>query len=133
MLDVAVKNVSARKMRSTLCIIGVAICVFLIGIIAGLSNRLEVEITGDVASLSNKMYFQQKGAPYPPFGSSFNETIGNRILHRDDVRQDESTNTLFVVIEPAETPREAAKVFGVGLTPGREVAFTGDSDISLRK
>ncbi len=130
MFDIAIKNITAKKMRSSLCIIGVMICVFLIGTIEGLSNRMEEDIAGDIDNLNNKMYFQQKGAPYPPFGSSLNETIGNEILFRDDVNLDESTCILFSVIEPPENPREAAKVFGVGLTPGKEKVYLGDTQIS---
>jgi len=130
MLDIAFRNISAKKTRSVLCIIGVMICVFLIGTIEGLSNKLEVDIAGDVARLSNKMYFQQKGTPYPPFGSSLNESIGNEILSRDDIDPEESTNVLFVVIEPSENPRDVARVFGVGLIPGKENAYTADARIS---
>jgi putative ABC transport system permease protein len=130
MLDIALKNISARKMRSVLCIIGVMICVFLIGIIEGLSNRMEEDIAGDIDNLNNKMYFQQKGAPYPPFGSSLNESVGDQILARNDIDPDESTCILFSVIEPPANPREAAKVFGVGLEPGKEGAYLGDAQIS---
>jgi putative ABC transport system permease protein len=76
------------------------------------------------------MYFQQKGAPYPPFGSSLNESVGDQILSRNDIDLDESTCILFSVIEPPENPREVAKVFGVGLTPGKEEAYIGDARIS---
>lgn len=130
MLDVALKNISARKTRSALCIIGVMICVFLIGTIEGLSNRMEENIMGDIDNLNNKMYFQQKGAPYPPFGSSLSESIGNEILSRDDIDLDESTNILFSVIEPPEDPRSSARVFGVGLTPGKERAYIGNARVS---
>ena len=130
MLDIALKNISAKKTRSVLCIIGVMICVFLIGTIEGLSNKMEKDIAGDIDNLENKMYFQQKGAPYPPFGSSFNESIGDQILSRDDIDPDESTCILFSVIEPPENPRESAKVFGVGLTPGKEIAYLGDARVS---
>ena len=130
MLDIASKNISARKTRSGLCILGVMICVYLIGTMQGLSNQMEETVMGDVARLNDKMYLQQKGAMYPPFGSSLDERIGNEILSRDDIDPDESTNILFVVIEPAETPRDPAKVFGVGLTPGKEEAYLEDAQVS---
>ena len=130
MLDIASKNISARKTRSGLCILGVMICVYLIGTMQGLSNQMEETVMGDVARLNDKMYLQQKGAMYPPFGSSLDERIGDQILSRDDVNPDESTNILYVVIEPAETPRELAKVFGVGLTPGKEREYLEDAQIA---
>jgi putative ABC transport system permease protein len=130
MLDIAFKNISARKTRSGLCILGVMICVYLIGTMQGLSNQMEETVMGDVARSNDKLYLQQKGAMYPPFGSSLDERIGNAILSRDDINPDESTNILFVVIEPAETPRDLAKVFGVGLIPGKEKAYIGDAQIS---
>ena len=130
MVDIALKNISARRMRSGLCIVGVMICVYLIGTMQGLSNQMEETVMGDVARLNGKLYLQQKGATYPPFGSSLDEGIGNDILTRDDIDPDESTSILFVVIEPAETPRDPAKVFGVGLTPGKEEAYLEDAQVS---
>ncbi|MEN8115257.1 MAG: ABC transporter permease, partial [Actinomycetota bacterium] len=91
MLDVALKNITARKTRSGLTILGVLICVFLIGIISGLANGMEEDLAGDVATLGHKMYFQQKGAPYPPFGSTLNESITEQLLARDDIDASEST------------------------------------------
>ena len=130
MLVIASKNISARKTRSGLCILGVMICVYLIGTMQGLSNQMEETVMGDVARLNDKVYLQQKGATYPPFGSSLDERIGNEILSRDDIDPDESTNILFVLIEPAETPRDPAKVFGVGLAPGKEKAYLEDAQVS---
>jgi putative ABC transport system permease protein len=130
MIDIALKNISARKTRSGLCILGVMICVYLIGTIQGLSNQMEETVMGDVARLNDKMYLQQKGATYPPFGSSLDERIGDEILSRADVNPDESTNILFVVIEPADTPRDPAKVLGVGLTPGKEKAYLEETQVA---
>jgi putative ABC transport system permease protein len=127
MFDIAIKEIMARKVRSILCITGVLICVFLLSIIQGLSNRLEGTIAGDVARLGETMFFQQKGVPYPPFGSSFKEQAGIDVLNADGVNEDASTPILFVVIEPAENPRDAARVIGVGLTPGRERAYLADT------
>lgn len=130
MLDVALKNITARKMRSGLTILGVLICVFLIGIISGLANGMEEDLAGDVETLGDKMYFQQKGAPYPPFGSTLNESIADQLLTRDDVAVGKSTEILFSVVEPPENPRETARVLGVGLTPGRESVYVGDTQVS---
>jgi putative ABC transport system permease protein len=127
MLDVALKNITARKIRSGLTILGVLICVFLIGIISGLANGMEEDLAGNVATLGDKMYFQQKGAPYPPFGSTLNQRTSEQLLARDDVTGTESTIILFSVIEPPDNPRETARVFGVGLTPGRESVYLGDT------
>jgi putative ABC transport system permease protein len=127
MVDIAIKEITARKVRSTLCVTGVLICVFLLSIIQGLSNRLEATITGDIARLGDTMYLQQKGVPYPPFGSSFKEQAGTDVLSADGVDEDASTPILFVVIEPAENPRDAARVIGVGLTPGAEAAYLADT------
>lgn len=130
MFDIAVKEIMARKVRSTLCVAGVMICVFLLSTVQGLSNRLEVTISGDIARLGNTMYFQQKGAPYPPFGSSFKQQVGDEVLAADGVDEEASTPVLFVVIEPAENPRDAASVIGVGLTPGKEAAFLAGTAVA---
>jgi putative ABC transport system permease protein len=123
MFDIAIKEIFARKVRSVLCVTGVLICVFLLSIIQGLSNRLEGTIAGDIARMGDAMYLQQKGVPYPPFGSSIREQAAADVLSAEGVDEDASTPILFVVIEPAENPRDAARVIGVGLIPGRENAF----------
>jgi putative ABC transport system permease protein len=130
MFDIAIKEISARKVRSFLCVTGVLICVFLLSIIQGLSNRLEGTITGDIARLGDTMYLQQKGVPYPPMGSSFKEQTATEALKAEGVDGDASTPILFAVIEPAENPRDAARVIGVGITPGREAAFLVDTAVS---
>ncbi len=127
MIDIALKEISARKVRSSLCIAGVMICVFLLSTIQGLSNRLEVTIAGDIARLGDTMYFQQKGVPFPPFGSSFKQQAASEVLATDGVDEEASTPVLFAVIEPAENPRDAAQVIGVGITPGREAAYLADA------
>lgn len=127
MIDIAVKEIMARKVRSILCIAGVMICVFLLSTIQGLSNRLEGTIAGDIARMGDTMYFQQKGVPYPPFGSAFKEQTGTEVLKADGVDENASTPILFVVIEPAENPRDAARVIGVGLNPGAETAYLAET------
>jgi putative ABC transport system permease protein len=123
MVDIAIKEISARKVRSILCILGALICVFLLSILQGLSNRLEVTIAEDIARMGDAMYLHQKGVPYPPFGSSIREQAAADVLSAEGVDEDASTPILFVVIGPAENPRDAAQVIGVGLIPGRENAF----------
>lgn len=130
MLDIALRNITARPMRSGLTVLGVLVCVFLIGIVSGLANGMEEDLAGDVATLQGKMYFQQKGAPYPPFGSTLDQNVSEQLLDRDDVDASESSGILFSVVEPPENPRETARVFGVGLTPGREEIYVGDGEVA---
>lgn len=130
MLDIAVKEIMARKVRSALCVAGVMVCVFLITTVQGLTNMLGDTLAGDVARLDGTMYFQQKGAPYPPYGSSFQQQVGDQVLAFDGVDEAASTPILFVVIEPADNPRDTANVLGVALTPGKERAFLGDAVIA---
>ena len=127
MLDIALKNIFSKRTRSMLCIIGVMICVFLIGTMEGLSNRLLGEIEGEVANLNEKMYFQQKGTGYPPIGSNINLSMSEQVLSRNDIDPDQSMNILFVAIEPGERPTDPPKVLGVGLEPGKERLFTGNA------
>lgn len=110
-------------MHSALCITGVLVCVFLLSIIQGLSDRLEGTIAGDAARLGGTVYFQQKGVPFPPFGSSYKEQAAAEVMQADGVDEGASTPILFLVIEPADNPRDAARVIGVGITPGVADAF----------
>jgi putative ABC transport system permease protein len=133
MLDIALKNIYSKRTRSALCIIGVLICVFLIGTMEGLSNRLLNEIEGEVTNLNDKMYFQQKGTGYPPIGSNINISSGDQVLQRDDIDANQSMNILFIAIEPGERPMDPPEVLGVGLEPGKESLFTGNAKASKGK
>lgn len=129
MLDVAFKNLWARKTRSMLCILGVMVCVFLFNTVDGMLNNIKAEMTADLARYMGKIVLQQAGVGYPPFASSFDEEIAGAALDRDDLNLEESAPLLFLVIEPAQNPIEYARVIGVGIPPGKEGVYLAGTSV----
>lgn len=119
MLDIAFKDFKAKKSRAVMCIIGVMVCVLLIGIVNSVLYDMESGLKGDLGTVDGKLYFEKNGTNYPPARSVITENIGDQVLNRSEV-DPQSTKALFSYVE--------SKVAGhtvmiVGLTPGKEQAF----------
>ncbi len=127
MLDMALKNLWARKSRTILVILGVVVCVFLINTVAGMLSVMKGDVKRDLERQAGKMYLRQPGSGYTPFGSSIPEAIAREALADPRIDPAESTPLLLLVIVPASNPMDDADVAGVGITPGKERAYIGDT------
>lgn len=123
MIDLALANLWKRRLRSSLCILGIVVSVALITTVNGLVDQLYDEMHRDVDRLEGKVFLQQKGTGYPPFSSVLNESICDEALNRTDINNMESTPLLLIAIEPGANPRETAEVFAVGIQPGKEDVY----------
>lgn len=126
MLDVAFKDFKAKKGRAAMCIIGVMVCVLLIGTVNSVLYNMESGLKGDLGTINGKLYVEKNGTSYPPFGSILTEDMGNKVLNRSVVDPQKSTKALFTYLEGnvANHP-----VYVVGLTPGKEQAFIQNAKI----
>jgi len=127
MLDMAAKNIWARKSRSILVVLGVTVCVFLINTVDGMLSEMKAELERDLERNASRMYLRQSGSGYPPFGSILSETVVRDVLARPDIDPANTTPVLFLVLVSADNPRDNASVAGVGILPGTETAYIGDT------
>jgi len=127
MLDYAMKNLKARKTRTTLCILAIVVCVFLISTVDGMLSQMRSGFVGELSRYMGKVSLQQSGSGYPPFNSAMDEDVATKVLGRDDIIQNESTPLLLTVILPADNPMDVAGIYGVGIMPGREKAYLLDT------
>jgi len=123
MLDYALKNLRARKTRTTLCVLAIVVCVFLIATVDGMLSQMRDGFLGELTRHMGKASLQQSGSSYPPFNSTLNETIAVEVLKRNDIISGESTALLYIIVEPAIDPMSAAEVLGIGIEPGKEKAY----------
>ncbi len=123
MLDIALKNLWARKSRTALVVLGVVVCVFLINTVDGMLSEMNNSLKGDMARVAGKIYLRQSGSGYPPFASSLSEATAREALTTPGVDADESTPVLLLSLVPADNPMDLAEVIGVGVTPGKERAY----------
>jgi putative ABC transport system permease protein len=129
MLDIAFKDFKAKKSRALMCIIGVMVCVLLIGTVNNVLYEMENGLKGDLGTVSGKLYFEKNGTGFPPYGSILNEELGDQVLNRSEVNRDKSTKALFSMLEGSQTESGFSIVI-VGLTPGKEQAFIQNATVN---
>ncbi len=130
MLDIAFKDFKAKKSRAAMCIIGVMACVLLIGVVNIVMYEMQSGLKGDLGTVKGNLYFEQNGTSFPPAGSIIDESIGNEVLDRSEVDTQKSTKALFAPLQGSTTDSDESPAMVVGLTPGKEQAFIGNSTVN---
>jgi putative ABC transport system permease protein len=130
MLDVALKDFKAKKGRAIMCIIGVMACVLLIGVINMVLYDLQSGLKGDLGTVNGKLYFEQNGTAFPPAGSVISANLGDQVLNSSGVDNSKSTEALFAPLQGSITFSDSTPVMVVGLTPGKEQAFIGNTKVN---
>jgi len=127
MLDIAFKDFKAKKGRTAMCIIGVMVCVLLIGTVNLVLYEMESGLKGDLGTVNGQLYFEKNGTSFPPYASIIPQTTGDEVLKRAEVNQAKSTEALFA---PVQTGDNAQYTMIVGLTPGKEQAFLENATVN---
>ncbi len=128
-LDIAFKNLRARKTRSILCILAVMVSVFLNGTTLTMNKWMYETMTSELAKYMGKIFIQQEGAGYPPIDSSIRQEIADAILSRSNdlgLNSAESAPLLFIRIERGMMPFMPAKEMIIGIPPGKEKVLIGN-------
>jgi putative ABC transport system permease protein len=120
MLDIAFKDFKAKKGRAAMCIVGVMVCVLLIGTVNLVLYEMESGLKGDLGTVNGKLYFEKNGTSYPPAGSILTESLGNEVLDKSEVNKEASTKALF---SPVQNGNFTQYIMIVGVTPGKEQAY----------
>lgn len=130
MLDIAFKDFKAKKSRALMCIIGVMVCVLLIGTVNNVLYEMEAGLRGDLGTVNGKLYFEKNGTGYPPYASLISQDLGNEVLNRNEVDNDKSTLAIFSSIQDGSALETGFATIIVGLTPGKEQAFIQNATIN---
>jgi putative ABC transport system permease protein len=130
MLDIAFKDFKAKKCRAAMCIIGVMACVLLIGVVNIVMYEMVSGLKGDLGTVNGKLYFEQNGTSFPPAGSIIDESIGNNVLNQSVVDTQTSTKALFAPLQGSASDTGDSPTMVVGLTPGKEQAFIGNTTVN---
>lgn len=127
MLDIAFKDFKAKKGRTAMCIIGVMVCVLLIGTVNLVLYEMESGLKGDLGTVNGQLYFEKNGTSFPPYASIIPQTLGDEVLKRAEVDPAKSTEALFA---PIQTGESAQYTMIVGVTPGKEQAFLENATVN---
>ena len=123
MIPYAWRRLWERKARTSLTILGIAICVLTLSTVYGMLGSMQAERDLDEARFVDRLLLQPVGAGYPPFEGVLREESVNTTMERPDIVTDESTPLLLVVLEPPDNPMDIAGIVGIGILPGRERAL----------
>ncbi|HML06346.1 MAG TPA: FtsX-like permease family protein [Methanobacterium sp.] len=129
MLDIAFKDFKAKKSRAAMCIIGVMVCVLLIGVINIVMYEMQSSLKGDLGTVGENLYFEQNGTAYPPVGSVLTESLGDKIMNRSEVDASKSTEALFSPLRNGISSNGGMPTMVVGVTPGKEQAFIANTTV----
>ena len=128
MINIAFKNLMARRARSFLCVLAVMVSVFLNGSTATMNTWMYESVTAELARSMGKIYVQQGGSGYPPFDSTIPQEVADDIMGRPDLglNSAESTPLIFIRMERGMMPFMAAEAMVIGVPVGKEDVLMGD-------
>jgi putative ABC transport system permease protein len=127
MIDIAIKNLGTRKVRTFLCALAVLAGVFLVGVTLVMNDWMYGTMTAELAKYMGKIYVQQGESTYPPFDSTISLDTATAILERTDLGLNlaESTPLIFVRTERGMMPFLSAEKMVIGVPAGREAILIG--------
>ena len=127
MIDIAIKNLGTRKVRTFLCILAVLAGVFLVGVTLVMNDWMYGTMTAELAKYMGKIYVQQGESTYPPFDSTLSQDTATAILDRTDLGLNlaESAPLIFVRTERGMMPFIPAEKMVIGVPAGREAILIG--------
>ncbi len=127
MIDIAIRNLGVRKVRSALCVLAVVAGVFLVGATLVMNNWMYGQMTSELARYMGSVYVQQGGSSYPPIDSSLSQQTAAEILARRDLglNDSESAPLLFIRTERGMMPFMPAEAMVIGVPAGKEGALLG--------
>ncbi len=127
----ALNNISVRKLRTSLTVLGVAVCVQLFVVITSILNYTIKDLEQELAKYAGQMFVQvdtgvSTGEEFPPQTGSISLADSDAIIEAVAARIDpeRSTPVVFQVIGKPAYPNGPPQAMAVGLLPGREAAYT---------
>jgi putative ABC transport system permease protein len=134
MLDISLKNIWARKTRSILTILGVAVCIMLYLFMAGTVDMVKGNLGKEMAKYAGQIYVkspavsvQNGGVEFPPTASVIDSQTAERILEETPgIDRERSIPVLFKPLTGAVYPG-GPSTLAVGLPAGKEEVYIGKS------
>jgi putative ABC transport system permease protein len=132
LIDIAVKTLWRRKLRSLLTILGVAAAIQLFLMMTAILSYYDSDIQQQVAVFAGKVFVQRPmkavgaGEDFPSMNSSIAADAADSILALDGINREESSSVLFIPLVADIRPNMPPKYFIVGVEPGHETAFLGN-------
>jgi putative ABC transport system permease protein len=137
MLDIAFKNLWARKTRSILTVMGVAVCVMLYLFLVGTTGYVEGNMEKEIANYTGQIYVKSPavsgltGAEFPPVSSVIDSISVERVLEETPgIDKDKSIPILFRTLNREPYPG-GPRNLAVCLPAGKEAVYIGDTGAAM--
>jgi putative ABC transport system permease protein len=131
MLQLALKNLWQRRMRSLLTILGVAVGVQLYLAMSSVMASAESDLQDQVNALAGRVFVQRlmkdSSVPeeFPSPSSSINSQVAKALLDIQGVDVAKSSTILYVPLTKPPAPGSPPPTRALGIEPGHEIAFLG--------
>lgn len=132
MVDMAFRNIWQRKTRSVLTVIGVGLAVMLYIYLSVIMNWYDKDLKRQLSSLAGKVVVSAKSESangFPTAASVIPIADAEAVLRQEGVDETRSTPVLLQPLVNNPAPNMPPLVQAVGLLPGRETAYLGDSRV----
>jgi len=133
MIRLAWQGLWERKARTSLALIGLAVCVLALTTVDGMLGFIQAEDQQDELRFTDRIMLQTPGAGYPPFKNVIHEDSLTPVFDLPGIIVEESTPLLFIVLEPPDNPMDVAGVIVLGILPGREQAWLANTEAAVGK
>ncbi|MGB7537596.1 MAG: FtsX-like permease family protein [Anaerolineales bacterium] len=135
LLDIAIKTLWRRKLRTLLTVLGVATAIQLYLMITAIVSFYDWDIQQQVAVFAGKVFVQRPmqavgaGEDFPSMNSSIAAATADSILALDGINRERSSAVLFIPLLTDVRPNMPPSYYIVGLEPGHETAFLGSLEL----
>lgn len=131
MLDLAWKNITQRKLRSLLTVLGIAVAVQLVILLTTITTFVGQDMEGEMAKYAGQMYARPRamesivGVEFPPVSSSMAEDEARALLESlgPAINPSLSTPILFRQLGPPIYPGSPPQALGVAVEVGKEASY----------
>jgi putative ABC transport system permease protein len=131
LLDIAIKTLWRRKLRTLLTVLGVATAIQLYLMMTAILSFYDWDIQQQVAVFAGKVFVQRPmqavgaGEDFPSMTSSIAAATADTILALEGINREKSSAVLFIPLLTDVRPNMPPKYYIVGVEPGHEAAFLG--------
>jgi putative ABC transport system permease protein len=132
LLDIALKTLWRRRLRTLLTVLGVATAIQLYMMMTAILAFYDADIQQQVAVFAGKVFVQRPmqavgaGEDFPSMNSSIAAASADSLLAIEGVNRAQSSAVLFIPLAADMRPNMPPSFFIVGVEPGHETAFLGN-------
>ncbi len=137
MIDLALRQLAAKKLRTLLTIVGFGACVNLYIVVTTVMSFITGDLGLQVKRFAGLLLVQSRsevgmtGIEWPPISSSMPAVDAARVMSLPGVRSEASSPVTFAALAPPPFPTAPPEALLIGIEPGKETAFLGDAPAML--